>query len=74
MSVNVKKLIEYLEEEMIMEFESDLECMEFFNTYDGQDFKTVDEMKAYQAYYGFGYDGKWYHISFDEALDVYEEN
>lgn len=64
------KLAQYIKEDMIMEFDSAEECMEYFNTYDSQNFKTVDEMKQFQAQYGFGHNGKWYHISFDEALDV----
>lgn len=73
LQINRGKLKQYLEDEMIMEFSSAEECMEYFNTYDGQNFKSVDEMKAYQVQYGFGLDGKWYHISFDEALDVWEK-
>lgn len=69
-AINTDKLEEYLEEEMILEFESDTQCMEYFNTYDGQNFASVEELKEYQGEYGFGIDGKWYHISFDEALDV----
>ena len=69
--VNIDKLNEYMEEEMIIEFESAEECMHYFNTYDFQNFKTVEEMKQYQDIYGFGHKGKWYQIDFDEALDVY---
>ena len=58
---------------MILEFSSAEECMEYFNTYDSQNFKSVDEMKTFQGKYGFGHEGKWYHISFDEALDVQKE-
>lgn len=64
------KLAEYLEDELIIEFSSPGECLAYFNTYDGQHFQTIEEMKAYQGPYGFGLDGKWYHISFDEGLDV----
>lgn len=71
--INRDKLKQYLEEDMILEFASAEECMEYFNTYDGQNFQTVDDMKAYQVQYGFGLDGKWYHICFDEALDVWEK-
>lgn len=70
--INREKLADYLAEEMIMEFESAEECRVYFNTYDGQDFETVADMKQYQGEYGFGLDGKWYHINFDEALDVWE--
>lgn len=68
--IDIVKLQEYLKEEMIIEFNSEKECMDYFNLYDGQNFKSVEEMKEYQGVYGFGLDGKWYHISFDEALDV----
>lgn len=70
--INREKLIGYLEDEMILEFDSEEACMKYFNTYDSQDFKSVDEMKAYQSEYGFGLFGKWYHVSFEEALDVWE--
>lgn len=70
--INREKLAEYLADEMILEFESAEECRVYFNTYDGQNFETVADMKKYQGEYGFGLDGKWYHISFDEALDVWE--
>lgn len=73
MQINLEKLKTYLEDEMIIEFASPEACMEYFNTYDGQDFKSVDEMKDFQAEYGFGVDGKWYHINFDEALDIWEQ-
>lgn len=70
--INRKKLKDYLENDMIMEFSSADECLDYFNTYDFKNFNSVNEMKAYQGEYGFGLDGKWYHISFDEALDVWE--
>lgn len=70
--INIHKLQEYLAKDMILEFESPEECMNYFNTYDYQNFKTVEEMKQYQAEYGFGVGEKWYHINFDEALDVHE--
>lgn len=72
-AINMNKLMKYLEEDMILEFSSDMECMEYFNIYDGQNFQTVDEMKNYQGEYGFGLDGRWYHVAYDEALDVWEE-
>lgn len=71
--IDQEKLKAYLAADMIMEFHSDKECMQYFNTYDSQKFETVEEMKEYQGEYGFGLDGKWYHISFDEALDVWKE-
>ena len=71
LQINRDKFKYYIDEGMIMEFASAEECMEYFNTYDDQNFQSVDEMKAYQIHYGFGLEGKWYHISFDEALDVW---
>lgn len=70
-TVNLKKLAYYLKEEMIIEFENAQAALEYFNTYDYQNLKTIEELKALQGDYGFGYGGKWYHINFDEALDVY---
>lgn len=71
--INREKLKAYLEHDMIIEFASSEDCLNYFNTYDGQHFQTVDEMKAYQGTYGFGIDEKWYHISFDKALDVWSK-
>lgn len=68
--IDMYKLKEYLDKDMIMEFESPEECRVYFNTYDYQHFNTVDEMKQYQGEYGFGVGEKWYHINFEEALDV----
>ncbi len=71
--INVEKLKAYIENDMITEFDSAEECLEYFNTYDFQNFQSVEELKRYQDKYGFGYGGKWYHINYDEALDVYEK-
>lgn len=71
--INEEKLKQYLQEEKILEFDSAKECMEYFNVYDYQNFQTVEEMKEYQGEYGFGIGEKWYHIDFEEALDVREE-
>lgn len=69
--INRETLKEHLENELILEFASPEECLNYFNTYDGQHFQSVEEMKIYQGSYGFSLDEKWYHISFDEALDVW---
>lgn len=74
MKINMEKLVQYLSEDKIIEFNSDKECMEYFNTYDYQDFKTVEEMKAYQDRYGFNIGKKRYHINYDEALDVWDDD
>lgn len=73
MKINMKKLEQYLREDKILEFDSDKECMRYFNTYDYQNFKTVEEMKVYQDRYGFNIGKKRYHINYDEALDVWED-
>lgn len=70
--INMEKLLQYTADETIMEFESDEKCMEYFNTYDYQHFKTVEEMKTYQGKYGFNIGKKRYHINYEYALDVYE--
>lgn len=72
-TIDPSKLKAYLEEDMILEFASATECMEYFNTYDSQRFRCVEEMKSFQGKYGFGIGEKWYHINFDEALDVYRQ-
>lgn len=74
MKINMEKLAQYLKEDKIMEFNSDKECMEYFNTYDYQDFTTVEEMKLYQGRFGFNVGEKRYHINYEEALDVWMYN
>lgn len=71
MNINIEKLNEYLKSEEILEFDSDEECMEYFNTYDYQELKSVEEMKSYQGEYGFNIGKKRYHINTENALDVY---
>lgn len=46
------------------------EAMRRYKNDDGLRFKSVQEMKDYCDKYYFIYEGKWYHIWFDEALDV----
>ena len=74
MKINMEKLEQYLKEDKILEFNSDKECMEYFNTYDYQDFTTVEEMKLYQGRFGFNVGEKRYHINYEEALDVWMYN
>lgn len=74
MKINMKKLEQYLKEDKILEFNSDKECMEYFNRYDYQDFTTVEEMKLYQGRFGFNVGEKRYHINYEEALDVWMHN
>lgn len=74
MKINMEKLKQYLKEDKILEFNSDKECMEYFNTYDYQDFTTVEEMKLYQGRFGFNVGEKRYHINYEEALDVWMYN
>lgn len=69
-SLDPIKLKAYIEDDMILEFASAADCLEYFNTYDGQEFHSVEELKSFQGKYGFGIGEKWYHINFDEALDV----
>ena len=71
--IDLDKLTKHLREDLIIEFDSPQDCMDYFNKYDGKHFKSVDEMKACQDKYGFDLNGKWYHISFDEALDVWKD-
>lgn len=71
-AINREKLKQYLEDEMILEFPSADDCMDYFNSYDHQNFQSVSEMKRFQGMFGFGLDGKWYHISYREAVDVWE--
>lgn len=71
MNINIEKLNEYLKTEDILEFDSDEECMEYFNTYDYQNLKSVEEMKSFQGEYGFNIGNKRYHINTENALNVY---
>ena len=71
MNINIEKLNEYLKTEEILEFNSDEECMRYFNIYDYQDLKSVEEMKSFQGKYGFNIGKKRYHINTEKALDVY---
>lgn len=71
MNINIEKLNKYLKTEEILEFDSDGECMEYFNTYDYQNLKSVEEMKTFQGKYGFNVGKKRYHINTKNALDVY---
>ena len=68
-----EKIKSYVEREFLLEFNTPEECMKYFNTYDYQDFKTVEEMKEYQGKYGFSYNGKWYHINIEDALDILDD-
>lgn len=71
LNINIEKLNEYLKSEEILEFDSDEECMEYFNTYGYQKLKSVEEMKSYNGEYGFNIGKKRYHINTENALDVY---
>ena len=71
MNINIEKLNEYLKSEEILEFDSDEECMGYFNTYDYQNLKSLEEMKSFQSKYGFNIGKKRYHINTEKALDVY---
>lgn len=71
MDINLKKLNEYLKSEEILEFNSDEECMNYFNTYEYCNFKSIEVMKSFQDKYGFSIGKKRYHINTENALDVY---
>lgn len=73
MKINMKKLSQYIVTGDILEFESDQKCLEYFNIYDYQNLKSIEEMKVFQGKYGFNIGNKRYHIEKDSALDVYEE-
>ena len=74
-TINEKKLQEYLErgEDDVLEFENAEDCLHYFNVYDFQHLKTVEELKEFQGCYGFEYNGKYYHINREEALDVWKD-
>lgn len=77
----LEKLKIYEEAETIMVFDSLEDARNYYNIYDYQNFKSIEEMKAYIAEYGFELDGKWYHINYEfavkeiqELLKVYNEH
>lgn len=74
MRINLEKLNHYLKNGEILEFESDEKCLEYFNVYDHQSFKTIQEMKRYQGKYGFSIGKNRYHINTFNALDVMEDH
>lgn len=74
MNINIEKLNKYLINGEILEFNSDEECMEYFNTYDYQELKSVEEMKSLQGEYGFNIGKRRYHINTEDALDVLEDS
>lgn len=67
--ITAELIKQYIDEELIVEFDSEEECMEYFNIYDGQNFKSIEEMKEYQGEYGFGFGGKWYHINYEDVME-----
>lgn len=71
-SINQEKLKQYLEDEMILEFPSAEDCLAYFNSYENLGLQSVAAMKRYQGMFGFGLDGKWYHVNYREALSVWE--
>lgn len=71
MNINIERLNKYLINREVLEFDSDKKCMEYFNTYDYQNLKSVEEMKTFQGKYGFNIGKKRYHINTENALDVY---
>lgn len=71
MLINSDLLKQYIAENMIQEFSSPEECMKYLNTYGGMQLQSTEEMKEVQKEYGFGIGDKWYHVSFQEALDVW---
>ncbi len=73
MKINLEKLNYYLKNGEILEFESDEECLDYFNIYDHQSFKTVDELRRYQGKYGFSIGKRRYHINTVGALDIRED-
>ena len=73
MRIDAEKLLQYVVDGIILEFNSDEECMKWFNTYDAQDFKSIKEMKDCQGKLGFNIGSKRYHILHDFAKDVFEE-
>lgn len=56
-----------VKEDYLDEFNSLEEAREYFNVYDYQDFKTIDELLEYCDTYLFKYKNKYYFINYDEA-------
>ena len=71
--IDREKLAEYIKKESIMEFDSPEDAMHWFNVYDHQKFKTVDEMKEFLGECGFGRGNKWYAVLYFDALKTNSE-
>lgn len=76
MKINLEKLNKYLENEEVLEFESDVECAEYFNKYDypTHPIKTKEELIEYQGRYGFEIGERRYHIQTEQALEIFEND
>ena len=69
--INLEKLCAYLQEDKILEFDSDKDCMAYFKRYDYKALDSVEELNEYQGNYGFNIFEKRYHVLYDDALDVW---
>lgn len=69
--INLEKLCAYLREDKILEFDSDKDCMDYFNRNDYKVLDSVEELNKYQRNYGFNIFEKRYHVLYDDALDVW---
>lgn len=69
--IDLGKLCAYLREDKILEFDSDKDCMDYFNRYDYKVLDSVEELNKYQGNYGFNIFEKRYHVLYDDALDVW---
>lgn len=69
--IDLGKLCAYLREDKILEFDSDKDCMDYFNRNDYKVLDSVEELNKYQRNYGFNIFEKRYHVLYDDALDVW---
>ena len=81
MKINEAKLMEYVEDETMLEFDTEEDFLEyvnherhfFYNHMHPNDFVSFEETKQFAAEYQLHYKGKYYLILFEEALDIYED-
>lgn len=80
MKINEEKLREYVEDEEVYEFDSEIEFLEFVNAERAMfwafdypnDFKNFEETKKFGGEYLLSFKGKYYWIAWEHCLDIYE--
>lgn len=73
--INIGKVNQYVEEDMITEFDSVQEMLDYLN-YNcpeiDQEMKNLNDVKDYFQDYYFAINNTHYLIAYDECLDIYK--